>query len=58
MIQLKCAELLFLIGFAMWCAAGNFGINNNPRLVIRHDDDFIGNVGADDDRYIFTTMRC
>lgn len=60
MIQLKCAELLFLIGSVMWCAASRLNINNKPILVNRFDDDFIGS-GFDesaDDRFSFTTMRC
>lgn len=63
MIQLKCAELLFLIRVCF--AASNFSVNNKPFLVDRLDvdDDFIRNVGSNfdqslDDRFMFTTMRC
>lgn len=64
MIQLKCAELLFLIGFVTCCAADYSSGNNQPFLVDRINDsvdadEIIGNVGSNnDDRFIFATMRC
>lgn len=62
MIQLKCADLLFLIGAVMCGVAGYskqyFGKNNNPFLVNR--DDLIGSYERqfDDDRFMFSTIRC
>jgi hypothetical protein len=63
MIQLKCADLLLLIGAVMCGVASNnvdyFDRNNKPFLVNR-DDDIIGSHERrfDDDRFMFTTMRC
>jgi hypothetical protein len=67
MIQLKCAELLFLIGVVTCGVVGNsvdyFTKNNKPFFVVRADDDFIhgnGNGGStrSDERFMFTTNRC
>lgn len=68
MIQFKSAELLFLIGGAICCAANDFvnsfssSRNNKPFFVDRSNvDDIIAasqNRSNDDDRFIFSTMRC
>ena len=61
MIQSKCADLLFLIGVVcgvVSCSVNYFGRNNKPFLVDR--DDIIGSHErqSNDDRFMFTTMRC
>lgn len=59
MIQLKCAELLFLIGVVMCGTESDFSANNKPFAANRVDGELIGSGGgSSDDRFMFTTMRC
>lgn len=59
MIQLKCAELLFLMWVVMCGTESDFSANNKPFTANRVDGELIGSGGgSSDDRFMFTTMRC